>query len=836
MKKLITNIKIFFVLTALALMASCGNSSLSNNAYDDGKVYLSFKVDTNSGRSVFNPSKFTEDDVTALRLYCKQDNSDFNRYDRLYVGVVQEWLFAAKDGKNAIEVFTDSVIEFDSSMFTKKDSSKGNENYYNFIIELYTDDLKTSGVNPNRKDGGNVEASDYLYYTPIQFGAKEKVFVVPGLNTLSFTTENYRINTWTDYYSLIDFEYKSKKDENVGYIEATLRSHPYNEELRLGIWDVLERKETDPWFSRKWGTQADEDGIVTLTEDDIIFEDDHKTKFSAIESDRYNPNYVKNGEYTLELSLYDAKDGNLLRTTSDVIYLNGYKTRAGKELSVNSGAIAVNYGVLLIDEAWNLCTNHGSIKINDTLPLTQNENRTYSAQLKFRDDVIASSEGENAKLAISGNTIIWDEELFAGETAAAGNYNCKLILNDKTFDLIVPDRKYYSYSVDGRDKLDPENPGELASVEGEIYIHFEGEGQEQYSYDDTYTDEEGEHTYLHRELRTIGEYTSTLLENMSENAHVFVDMSDVTGIQTAWREDVQLTTTGARLEGIAFPESVTKVDTGTFMCPIKQADDADDRYYELTIVFGSSATDVYSLVAADDAWQYWDYEWYTGKPNNNQNKRNLYNPFKKFIVSKNNSRLVTYQNGTLLADMSGLEHVEIIASADVIEELEIPFTVNTIASSAFAGNRKLKTIKEWGITGEIRNNAFISSALEGDIELGVRVGLVDTRAFYNTNIESLIFSDAMSVFYDGIVSDGVYIGYKPGSNKVQKWAWTTRTTFENDLNWDLWGIYNGWNSTPLTPPVGETVIIDLNKSNNFKYANYLGNQDFKDHLFWRLDD
>ncbi len=829
MKKMITNIKLFFVLTALALLASCGNTELSNNNYDDGKVYLSFNVNTktNADRSVYNPSDFTEDDVTAVRLFCKQGNSDFDRYDRLYVGVVQEWLFTAKDGKNAIEVFTDSVIEFNSSMFARKDSSKGNENYYNFIIELYTDDLKTSGVNPNRKDGGNAEASDYQYYTPIQFGAKEKVFVVPGLNTLSFTTENYRINTWTDYYSLIDFEYKSKKDEGVGYIEAELKTYPYMEDKWMGIWDVIERIEEDPWFRRKWGAQADENGIVTLTQDDIIFEDDHKTNFPSIVSDRYSPNYVKNGEYTLELSLYDSKDGNLLRKTSDVIYLKGYKTKVpSKELSVNSGFVSVNYGLLSIDEPWNLCTNHGTVKINDTLPLAQNENRTYSAQLKFGDDVIASSEGENPKLTTSSNTIIWSEELFAGKTAANGVYACKLIVNDKTFDLIVPDRKYYSYEVNGRDKLDPVNPGDLAAVDGEIFIHFEGEGQEQYC--DTST--------WNRTFYTVRDYSSTLLRNMSENAYVFIDLSDVTGITQVLREDVELTDTGAWLEGIAFPDSVIKVDTGTFMCPIKQADDADDRYYELTVVFGSAANDVYSLIDGGDAWQYWDYEWYTGEPNNNQNKRNLYNPFKKFIVSKNNSRLVTYQNGTLLADMSGNEHVELIASADVIEELELPFTINTIASSAFAGNRKLKTIKEWGITGEIRNDAFISSALEGDIELGARVGLVDTRAFYNTNIESLIFSDAMTVFYDGIVSDDVYIGYKPGSNRVQKWAWITRTTFENDLNWDLWGIYNGWNTTPLIAPAGETVIFDLNKSDNFKYENYLGNQGFKDHLFWLIDN
>lgn len=832
MKKFINNIKIFFVLAILVVLASCGNSSLSNNAYDDGKIYLSFNVNTN--RSVYNPTSFTEDDVTAVRLYCKENGNDLTRYDKLNVGLLQEWLFVAKDGKNAIEVFTDSVIEFKSPMFTKKESSKGNDNYYDFIIELCTDDLKTTGKNQNRKDGGDVEASNYVYYTPIQFGSKEKVLVVPGLNTLSFTTENYRINGWTDYYSLIDFEYKSKAGDGVGYIEAVLKTYPYNDEQWFGVWDVVERKEVDPWFERRWGAEAKE-GIVTLTSDNILFEDEHKTKFPYIETDRCNPNYVKNGEYTLELTLYDAKDGDVLRRTSDVIYLHGNKTKVtSKELTVSSGAVAIKYGVLSIDDPWNLCTNHGTITINDTLPLAQNETRTYSAQLKLGDEVIAESAGENATLTVTGNTINWSSDLFAGKTATNKAYACKLVVNDKTFDLIVPDRKYYSYEVNGRNPLDPVNPGDLATVEGDIFIHFEGEGQEQYFYDDTYQDETGvEHTYLHRELKTIGKYTSTLLENMSENAHVFVDMSDVTGIQTAWREDVQLTTTGAWLEGIAFPDSVTKVETGTFMCPIKQA--ADDRYYELTVVFGSAAVDVYALVAADDDWQYHDTYWDTGALVNNSNKRNLYNPFKKFIVSKDNSQLVTYQDGALLGNMTGAEHVDLIASADVIEELEIPFTINNIERAAFAGNRKLKKIVEWGITDVICDDAFNSSALEGDVELGVRVAYICTRAFAYTNITSLTFSDAMGVFRDGIASDDVYIGYKPGSNKVQKWAWVADVNVIKDG--DIWCAYNGWDASKTLPadPDGEVIIMDWKEYDNYKYANYLGNANFKDHYFWRID-
>ena len=541
---------------------------------------------------------------------------------------------------------------------------------------------------------------------------------------------------------------------------------------------------------------------------------------------------------TLELTLYDSKDGNVLRRTSDVIYLHGYKTEVvSKELSVNSGATPLKYGVLSIDDPWNLCTNHGTITINDTLPLDQNETRTYSAQLRLGEEVIAAN-GENGKISVSGNTINWNDDLFAGKTAANGVYACELIVNDKSFDLIVPDRKYYSYSVSGGDKLDPVAPGELATVEGDIFIHFEGEGQEQYSYDDTYTDQEGEHTYLHRELRTIGEYTSTLLENMSENAHVFVDMSDVTGIQTAWREDVRLTTTGAWLEGIAFPDSVTKVDTGTFMCPIKQAAAADDRYYELTVVFGSAANDVYALVSAEDAWQYHDTYWDTGDPVNNSDKRNLYNPFKKFIVSKDNSRLVTYQDGALLGNMTGNEHVDLIASADVIEQLEMPLTINTVERDAFAGNRKLKKIVEWGITDVIRDDAFNSCALEGDLELGVRVAFIGTRAFIKTNIESIIFSDSMKVFQNNIVPDDVCIGYKPGSNKVVKWNWITDATVDTIPGRDLWTAYNGWDSSKFFPdnPDGTAIILDCNKISNYQYANYLGQTNFKDHFFWHVDE
>jgi hypothetical protein len=812
MKKFINNIKIFFVLAILVVLASCGNSSLSNNAYDDGKIYLSFNVNTN--RSVYNPTSFTEDDVTAVRLYCKENGNDLTRYDKLNVGLLQEWLFVAKDGKNAIEVFTDSVIEFKSPMFTKKESSKGNDNYYDFIIELCTDDLKTTGKNQNRKDGGDVEASDYVYYTPIQFGSKEKVLVVPGLNTLSFTTENYRINGWTDYYSLIDFEYKSKKDDGVGYIEAVLKTYPYNDEQWFGIWDIIERKEVDPWFERRWGAEAKE-GVVTLTSDNILFEDEHKTKFPYIETDRCNPNYVKNGEYTLELTLYDAKGRNVLRRTSDVIYLHGNKTKVtSKELSVSSGAVAIKYGVLSIDDPWNLCTNHGTITINDTLPLAQNETRTYSAQLKLGDEVIAESTGENAKLTVTGNTINWSSDLFAGKTATNKAYACKLVVNDKTFDLIVPDRKYYSYSVSGGDKLDPVAPGELSTVEGDIFIHFEGEGQEKEN--DTY--------------HTVHDYASTLLSHMNERANVFIDLSDVSGINQILWGDVELAEDGAMLEGIAFPDLITKVEMNSFQCP------KNDRPYKLTVVFGSAVNDVYSLVEANNEWLYGAY--YHDENNNpvlNQNQRSFFNPFKKFIVSKNNSRLVTYQNGTLLADMSGNEHVELIASADVIEELELPFTINTIGSNAFAGNKMLKKIVEWGITSEIRNDAFNSSALDGNVELGVRVGFIGERAFANTTIESLTFSDAMAVFYDGIVPDDVYIGYKSGSNKVRKWAWVADPNVVKDG--DIWCAYNGWDPSKTLPadPDGEVIILDWKEYDNYKYANYLGNANFKDHYFWRID-
>ena len=823
MKKIINNITIFFVLTALAVLASCGNTSLSKNNYDDGKIYLSFNVNKdnlNTVRSVYNPSQFTEDDVTAVRLYCKENGNDLTRYDKLNVGLLQEWLFVAKDGKNAIEVFTDSVIEFKYPMFTKKDSSKKNDNYYDFIIELCTDDLK-------------YETSDYIYYTPIQIGTKQKVLVVPGLNTLSFTTENYRINGWTDYYSLIDFEYKSKSGEGVGYIEAVLKTYPYNEGQWFGIWDIIERKEVDPWFERRWGAEAKE-GIVTLTSDNILFEDEHKTKFPYIETDRCNPNYVKNGEYTLELTLYDAKGGNVLRRTSDVIYLHGYKTKVvSKELSVNSGAVDLYYGnKLSIEDSWNLCTNHGTISISDTKPLAKDETeRVYSVQLKFNDVVIAET-GENGKLSVDNLVISWNQELFEGKTSQNGVYACKLIVNDKTFDLNVPDRKYYSYAVNGRNPLDPVNPGELATVEGNIFIHFEGEGQEQYC--DTQT--------WNRTFYTVRDYSSKLLSYMSENAHVFIDLSDVTGITQVLREDVELTDTGAWLEGIAFPDSATKIDTGTFMCPLKQTDDADNRYYELTVVLGSAANDVYALVDASDNRQYAEYVEEEQQDGTiqvvlNSHRRNLYNPFKKFIVSKNNNQLVTYQDGALLGNMTGTEHVDLIASADVIEELEIPFTINAIERNAFAGNRKLKKIVEWGITDVIRDDAFNTSGLEGDVELGVRLALICTRAFANTKITSLTFDDAMRVFYNEIVPDGVYIGYKPGSNKVQKWAWVTKTIYENDLCQDIWGIYNGWYSGMSLPdnPSGAAKIMDWEEFDNYKYANYLGNTDFKDHYFWYVD-
>ena len=814
MKKFFNSVKIIFALGLLTLFASCGNiaKNISGKAYD--KAYLAFSV--NSGRSVYNPQAFTADDADALRFYIKEYGKDVNdvAHDILY-----EKTFLRDDNKNAVQVFEESLLELPQDW--------NYDTYYNFIIEICSDDdelsrtqsqLDLSKYDDNQKNRipyvnpPEANQPEEKYYMPLQAASKEKVLVRPGLNTLNFETKRYRKGDWIDYFSLLDFDYYADVSETgCGYMEAELREWPYSEyETWLPDFDIIYREQD--WsnnYPRRFASDPVENGIVRI-----------KGKL-----------FIPDGYYKFIFKLYDKEEEprSLVKSFSDVINLNAYKTVAGRELTATSlAADKLVYGQISIDEPWDLCVNKGTVTVTDTTPVENG--KAYTVALKYNGE-----ELKTASLTSTNMTFSWSTDIFAGKTAVNGVYACQLLVDDQEFDLLVPDRQYLSYSIDSGDNyLDPAAPTAVASLTGEYFIHLSGTGTEQSQHEETrtWTDNEGEHSeqYSVRDFATIYDYTSILPKNMNSGARVFLDMRDITGITTLFREDIQLAESGAWLTGLALPESVKKIEEGVFVCPKKQAAPADDRYYELTIVFGSQALydgagnyTFTGLLNSCDNWMYWD--------ENNSDRRNLYNPFKKFIVSKDNPYLKTYQDGALLA-LIDFDRI-IIASADVIEDLKVPSTIRKIESHVFAGNRKLKTVSDWGFVEEICFAAFNASALEGNIELGNRVFEIASWAFGNTNITSLTLSDSMKLIFDHAVPDGAYIGYKPGSNNRSFWAWISRDTYDNLPDQDLYRLYFDGG---LPVNVRNFSLKAWQVDDFYKYKDYQDIPDFSEGYCWLIEE
>ena len=815
MKKFFNSIKLFFVLTVLVVLASCNNLTQSKKSAADGKAYLKFTV--SADRSVFNPEQLTYDDIDAVRLYIKEKDTDIYN---LHSDILLEKTFYRTAAKNAVQVFEESEIALPATFSFEK--------YYHFAIELCCDELSTeqSAVDWDRYSESQKNDIPYVnpakagetaekYYMPLQTGTLEKVLIVPGLNTLSFTTQRYRKGNWKDFYSLLEINYTAKASDT-GYIEAELKAWPYDNERYIPEWDCVFREENwDQNYKRIFTSgAADANGYI------------HMAKTI----------YAQDGYYKLNFSLYDKAEAprTLVKTFSDVIYLSGYKTIASKEIKLSElTAAKLDYGVISIDEPWDLCVNKGTVTVTDTTPV--DNDKEYEVALNYNGEELLAKTLTKADMKLS-----WSTDIFAGKTSVGGVFVCQVVVEGQEFKLLVPDRKYLSYSIDSgeTDYLDPDNPPSLEP--GDYFIHLEGAGQEQYPHEEERVDTESGNTWMEfvRDFKTMYDYTHTLLKKMNEDVNVFLDMRDVTGITKIFREDIQLTESGALLTGLALPESVERLEDGVVVCPIKQVDAADDRDYELTIVFGSKAYhdgngnyNFKCLVDSGDSWLYWD--------DNNPDKRNLYNPVKKFIVSKDNPFLATFQDGALLGWTDG--DTVIIASADVIEDLVVPSTIRKIESHAFAGNRKLKTVSDWGYVEEICFAAFNASGLEGDLELGDRVFELCSWCFGNTKITSLSLSDSMKLIFDNVIPQDAYIGYKPGSNTRTYWAWISTATYNSLQDRDLYARYFHFEDdkgTPREMPGSDGILTlrDWQQDDKYKYKDYLGFTDFYDHYCWRIDE
>ncbi|MBP5601096.1 MAG: leucine-rich repeat protein [Treponema sp.] len=771
MKKLFNYIKISTILTMLAVLSACSGLTENQKPVNDGNSYLRFSVNKFAGRgAVYDPQGFTENDVDEVKLYCKSTDVSVTDFEH---DILNSWTFKRTENKNAIQVFEETVINFGNvTNFGKQ--------YYNFGIELCSNELCEE-----KADGIKV-------YSPVQTGYLEKVLLVPGWNTLAFETEQYRKESWFAYRSIIDFDYKIPVSSGAGFMTVELKTWPYDYEVWTPDWDYEKREPKGEYYRLLWETSASVNGYLECA----------------------GKKYIDDGDYKFDVSIYDTQGGKLLKSFKDIVTVSGYRTKVRKEISLTDDqADKLPYGVLTIDDAYNLCVDYGKIKLYDT---TVAQNITYTASLKYKGQELASTA--NSKLSISDNAVIWSNNIFEGKTAEGGVYNCQLTVNGKTFNIEVPDRKYVSFCVDSEAEnyLDPENPPDsLKELTGNYLLHLYGTGATTYLTDDY--DENGYRILSEGSLR---KYTR-MFESLNSDAKVFLDMGEVTGITSTYWSDVITTATGAMLTGIAFPNSLVKVESTTFACP-----EECNRHYELTVVLGSNITEIWSLSRGDD-WMY--------QPNN-QDKRPFYNMFKKFIVH-NNPNLKVFQDGSLLVYIEDNGWSRLIASADVIEELKIPIVVKKIEDFAFSGNKKLKSIADWGTLKEIAYGAFYASELEGDIVLGSNISFVERWAFYGTKITSLTISESVRLLYYHCIPDNAYIGYEKGSTTRHYWNWISKDEFDeaesNDEFIDLVGAIYGNNDFPETS--GEFRITDWESKDIYKYANYTGLNNFNKRVFWRID-
>ena len=779
MKKLFNYIKISTILAILAVLSACSGLTENQKPVKDGHSYLKFSVNTFAGREVYNPQDFTEDEVDVVKLYCKDTDKSIEDFEH---DILNTWTFNRTGNKNAVQVFEEAVIDFGNiNDFGKK--------YYNFAIELCTDELSKE-----KEDGKKV-------YTPVQAGYLEKVVLVPGWNMLAFKTEQYRKESWMSFRSIIDFDYKVPAESGAGYMTVEIRKWPYDFEVWTQNWNIGKREGEGDYYRLIWETDTPVNGYLECA----------------------GKEYIDDGDYKLLVSVYDKKDGECLKKFSDSVCVSGYRTEIRKEFSLkNTNATNVSYGVLTIDDAYNLCVDYGKIKLYDT---TVAESITYQAELKYKGVVLASTA--NNKLSISENAVIWSNDIFAGKTAENGVYNCELSITPaynssaktaKTFNIQVPARQYKSFCVNSgaEDYLDPENPPDsLTSLTGNYLIQLYGAGTTTYETDEV--DMNGNNIVSIGSLR---KYTS-MLESLNSDAKVFLDMAEVTGITSTYWSDVVTTKTGAMLTGIALPESLEEVKSTTFACP-----EECDRHYELTVVFGSNISRLESLSRGDD----WLYN------QNNQDRRPFYNLFKKFIV-RNNPYLRVYQDGSLLVFIEDNGWSRLMASADVIEELKIPIVVKKIDDFAFSGNKKLKSIADWGTLKEIGYGAFYASDIEGDIVLGSDISFVERWAFYGTKITSLTISESVRLLYYHCIPDNAYIGYEKGSTTRHYWNWISKAELDDaearGEYIDLIGAIYGNEVFPESN--GEFRINDWEEKDIYKYLNYNGMTNFNERAFWRID-
>lgn len=781
MKKLFNYIKISTILTMLAVLSACSGLTENQKPVNDGNSYLRFSVNKFAGRgAVYDPQGFTENDVDVVKLYCKSTDVSVTDFEH---DILKSWIFERTENKNAIQVFEEAVINFGNvTNFGKQ--------YYNFGIELCSNELCEEKANGKK------------VYSPVQTGYLEKVLLVPGWNTLAFETEQYRKESWFAYRSIIDFDYKIPVSSGAGFMTVELKTWPYDYEVWTSDWDYEKREPKDEYYRLLWETSASVNGYLECA----------------------GKKYIDDGDYKFDVSIYDTQGGKLLKRFKDIVTVSGYRTKVRKEISLTDDqADKLPYGVLTIDDAYNLCVNYGKIKLYDT---TVAQNITYTASLKYKGQELASTA--NSKLSISDNAVIWSNNIFEGKTAEGGVYNCQLTVNGKTFNIEVPDRKYVSFCVDSEAEnyLDLDSlPDELKALTGDYLLHLYG----------TDTTEINDVDWFGENISYTGSikpYTQ-MLKELNPDANIFLDLADLEGVERVLWWDVEIFKDGAMLTGIAFPESVKYMRGNVFVCP-----ETCDRHSELTVVFGSkvekiesfenSDDDIYDLLSFSE-----DYEQYHQQ---DEDTRPFYNVFKKFIV-RNNPWLRTYQDGALLVYVQDDGWSSIVASADVIEELKIPVIINKIESHAFAGNKKLKRIVDWGRVREANFCSFNASGLTGDIVLGDNLLIVSSYVFANTNVTSMTLSESVKLLRKYCIPDNAYIGYEKGSTIRYYWNWYYHARPEHgwDVNEDVDFESAAYNKRSFPTAQGDFRISDWESKNIYKYSSYNGMQNVNKWDCWRKD-
>jgi hypothetical protein len=793
MKKLFNRFIIVLLLSFCAGLISCGNGNLSRNDFpNDGKAYLLFSLQSEE----FN-NQTASRNIVNPQVISKEFITD----------VVLRAKGTEEKTKNIREHFEwkteNGVLAIDNFLNAKNITLEPGR--YDFTIELYTADPLYSYHTDYIPDQD--ERNDDPH--PVQWATNRNVIIAKGANSLSFKTEHYRKNTWDPYVGLLEFEYNFADISEFpnAYVEITLNSWP---------WGYL------CWFNdheMRWERDFADPDLSRSMEHPAIFSG------SLVPDD---------GDYTLNIRVFDQRDrGNLIKAESDTVKINGYKTVVKRDVYIrgNTGSIVLpqtSGADLDIDCGYDLCVNHGNIIVKNT-PYPSNCTAALYYGGEFLDVQTLSSGS-----SVGEGIVSWNSDIFAGKTPAAnGEYPCQLFIkrtnidgsvDSSCFNISVPDRTFVSYDFsDGNFPTLEENKDYYLKVSGVV------DEQHTATWDDT----------LQRAVGAIPDFVKDNLNqpSLSPTTKVFLDLYNVTG-ETVFRiHEIELTQ-DVMLNGIILPHGLKTIEGRSFFLPFNA-----QRQYEMTFILnenlGAEVSGEDNKIDCDFIEHDIDTQTWSGYY--------FANPISKFIQNGNPNYEVL-NDGLMIMDRGGWGLLKV---SNQVEELSIPLKVGSLRGTSLAGNKKLKKVVDWGNLQEIQWSAFLDSGLEGVVEIGSNLLIIERDAFVGTNVTQLIIPESLKVIDGRILSyndndnDNAKFGYKAESGIMHIWNLISdtelddfRSQYETAHPGSWWDWYNKYLYAREIepPPVKGNLVIKAIDQENTTFKNYNGITNcFDGKQFWRAD-